>query len=358
MKAVAVLPGKPHSLHVRDDVADPRGGDGQAVVRMLEAGVCGTDVEIDDGLYGEAPPGTPYLVLGHENLGVVEHVPEGSGLTKGDLVVGTVRRPCPERCRACASEQQDMCLTGHYVERGIKGLHGFMSERYAESPHYLVRLPPNLRSVGVLLEPMTVVQKGIEQAFRIQQRLTWDARKAVVLGAGPVGILAALVLRLKGLEVHVASRDGAGTPRVRLMDEIGIRYISTTDTPIDQLPSKVGRIDVVFEATGAAAVIFPAMSILGPNGVCILSGIPGGVQKFEVDVATWTRAIVLGNRLTFGTVNAGRRHFESGVRDLAAAEERFGGWLGRLVTRRLPFTDAARARERGADDIKTVLAFD
>jgi threonine dehydrogenase-like Zn-dependent dehydrogenase len=358
MKAVAVLPGKSHSLHVRDDVADPRGGDGQAIVRMLEAGVCGTDVEIDDGLYGEAPPGVPYLILGHENLGVVEHVPDGSGLTKGDLVVGTVRRPCPERCRACASEQQDMCLTGHYVERGIKALHGFMSERYAESPHNLIRLPAALRSVGVLLEPMTIVQKGIEQAFRIQQRLTWDARKAVVLGAGPVGILAALVLRLRGLEVHVASRDGADSPRARLLDEIGIRYVNTVETPIDQIPTKVGRIDVVFEATGAAAVVFPSMNILGPNGVCILSSIPGGEQKFELDVAGWTRAMVLGNRLAFGTVNAGRRHFESGVRDLTAAEERFAGWLGRLVTRRIPFTDAAKARERAPADIKTVLTFD
>lgn len=358
MKAVAVLPGKPHSLHVRDDVADPRPDGAAAVVRMLEAGVCGTDMEIDDGLYGEAPPGSPYLILGHENLGVLEYVPEGSGLARGELVVSTVRRPCPERCRACASEQQDMCLTGHYVERGIKGLHGFMSERYAESPQFLVRVPAALRPVGVLVEPMTVVQKGIEQAFRIQQRLTWDARKAVVLGAGPVGMLAALVLRLRGLEVHIAAREPADSAKARLVDEIGIRYVPTTETPIDQLASKVGRIDVVFDATGAASVVFPAMSILGPNGVCILSGIPGGEQKFEVDVATWTRAMVLGNRLAFGTVNAARRHFEAGVRDLAAAEERFGGWLPRLVTRRLPFTDAPRARERTAGDIKTVLAFD
>jgi threonine dehydrogenase-like Zn-dependent dehydrogenase len=205
---------------------------------------------------------------------------------------------------------------------------------------------------------MTIVQKGIEQAFRIQQRLTWDARKAVVLGAGPVGILAALVLRLRGLEVHIAARETADSPKAHLVDEIGIRYLSTVQTPIEQIPSKVGRIDVVFEATGAAAVVFPSMSILGPNGVCILSSIPGGQQKFDVDVATWTREMVLGNRLAFGTVNAGRRHFESGVRDLAAAEERFGGWLKRLLTRRLPFTDAAHARERAPGDIKTVLAFD
>jgi threonine dehydrogenase-like Zn-dependent dehydrogenase len=250
-----------------------------------------------------------------------------------------------------------MCLTGNYTERGIKGRHGFMSERYADSPQFLVRVPAGLRRSAVLLEPMSIVQKGIEQAFRIQQRLTWVARKAVVLGAGPVGMLAALVLRLKGLDVHIAARETADSPKAHLVAEIGIHYVSTHETPLDQFASRIGRIDLVFEATGAASVVFPAMDMLGPNGVCILTGIPPGEQKSDVDVARWTREIVLGNRLVFGTVNAGRRHFEKGVRDLVAAEERYAGWLPRLVTRRLPFTDAASVRERAHGDIKTVLAF-
>ncbi len=273
-------------------------------------------------------------------------------------MVSTVRRPCPERCRACLHEQQDMCLSGHFLERGIRGLHGFMSERYAELPQYLVRLPAELRPVAVLLEPMSIVQKGIDQAFRIQQRLTWDPRKAVVLGAGPVGLLAALVLRLKGLEVTVAALEPEDSPKARLAADAGIRYVSTAKTPLGQLPSVVGRIDIVFEATGATSVVFPAMSILGPNGVCILSSVTGGQKTIEVDLATWNREMVLGNRLVFGTVNASRRHFEAGVRDLANAEGRFKGWLERLITRRVPAVEAPRALEREPTDIKTVLQFD
>lgn len=357
MKAVAVVPGNRESLHVRDDAPDPQPKEGEALVRVVAAGVCATDVEIHEGLYGQAPPGSPFLILGHENLGVVESSPAASGLSSGDLVVSTVRRPCPEACRACVSDQNDMCLTGNFRERGIKGIHGFMSERYAESPHYLVRLPASLRAVAVLMEPTSVVEKGIEQAFRIQQRLTWEPRKAVVLGAGPVGLLAALVLRLRGLEVHVAALEPEGSPKARLVEQIGMRYVSTASTPIDALPSRIGRIDLVFEATGATPVVFPAMRILGPNGVCILSSVTGGERKMEVDVATWNREVVLGNRLAFGTVNAARRHFEEGVRDLEHAEARFPGWLGNLITRRIPFTEAPKALTRTPSDIKIVLEF-
>jgi threonine dehydrogenase-like Zn-dependent dehydrogenase len=358
MRAIAVHPGQPGSLHLRDDAPDPSPAEGEAVIRVLEAGVCGTDAEINQGLYGSAPAGSPFLILGHENLGVVERSPAGSGLAEGDLVVSTVRRPCPERCRACLHEQQDMCLTGHFLERGISGLHGFMSERYVESPNYIVRMPSEMRRFAVLLEPMSVAQKGIDQAFRIQQRLTWDPRKSVVLGAGPVGLLAALVLKLRGLEVWVASRDAEGSTKAKLIEEAGMRYVSTANTPIEQLPAVVGRIDVVFEATGATAVVFPSMSILGPNGVCILSSVTGGQTKVEVDIATFNRDVVLGNRLVFGTVNASRRHFEAGVRDLQGADARFGGWLDRLITRRVPLAEAAGAFARGPGDIKTVIQFD
>ena len=358
MRAVTVVPGTPHSLTVRDDVPEPARDDRRALVRILETGVCGTDVEIDAAQYGEAPPGSPYLILGHENLGRVERSPAGSGLESGDLVVATVRRPCPELCRSCIEGQQDMCLTGHYQERGIKGLHGFMCDRYVEAPRYLIRVPPELAAVAVLVEPLSFIEKGIEQALRIQQRLEWDPRTAVVLGAGPVGLLASLVLRLRGLEVTLASRGAPDSAAARLATDAGIRYESTRTTPVEQLATTTGEIDILFESTGAASVILPAIKALGLDGVCILASVTGGESKTEIDVAAWNRDIVLGNRVVLGTVNAGRRHFEAGVRDLATAEERLPGWLERMITRRLPAAQARTAFEKGPADIKSVLRFD
>ena len=343
---------------MRNDVPEPPRADGDVLVRVLEAGVCGTDVEIHEGLYGSAPAGSDFLVLGHENLGVVESSPADAHVQPGDLVVATVRRPCPDRCQPCARGQNDMCMTGNFQERGISGLHGFMSERYAESPAYLVKLAPALRDFAVLMEPMSVVQKGIAHAYRIQERLSWQPRTAVVVGAGPVGILAAASLRLRGLDVTVAAREGEGHFKDHLLREAGIRYVSTETVPLADFPRAVGPIDLVFEATGAVAVVFPAMRMLAPDGVCILSSVTGGSEPLLVDVAGWNREMVLGNRVAFGTVNAGRAHFESGARDLEIAESRIPGWLSRIVTRRLPFTDIATALVRRPEDIKTVLVFE
>lgn len=358
MNAVAVQPGKHASLHVRDDVPAPQPGPGDVLVRVLEAGVCGTDAEIEEGLFGEAPPGSPFLILGHENLGRVEHAPPGSGLAPGDLVVSTVRRPCPEACPPCAADQSDACLTGNYTERGITRLNGFMAERYVEAPRHLVRLPSHLRPFAVLLEPLSVVEKGLEQAERIQERLAWEPRTAVVLGAGPVGVLAAAALRLRGFTTWVSSLEPEGSFKDALLREAGIRYVCAGTTAIEALPAKTGRIDLVFEATGATSAVFPALRILGPNGVALLSSVTGGAKAVPVDLATWNREMVLGNRLVFGTVSAARRHFEAGVRDMEAAEARLPGWMARLVTRRLPFTEARRALSRERDDVKVVLEFD
>jgi len=342
MRAVTVTPGQRDSLRVLD-IPDVQSEGVQVVVRVLQAGLCGTDAEITGGLYGQAPAGSPYLVLGHENLGLVESAPAASPLSAGDLVVSTVRRPCPERCWPCRAGENDMCLTGHYLERGIQGLHGFMSERYVEDPRYVVPVPSSLRPLAVLAEPMTVAQKALEQTFRIQGRMSWAPRQAVVLGAGPVGILAAAAMRLRGLEVTVASRETEGSARDALLREAGIAYVSTTRTPIEDLPRRLGGIDLVFEATGAAAVVAPAMSILGRDGVCVLASVTEVGRKWEIDLGTWNREMVLGNRLVFGTVNAARRHFEAAVRDLATAEERLPGW--------------SRALARSPQDIKTVLDF-
>jgi glucose 1-dehydrogenase len=358
MRAVAVFPGTRDSLHVVNDASEPQGAPDLAVVRVLEAGWCGTDVEIHQGHYGTAPPGSPFLILGHENLGVVSSSPAGSALTAGDLVVATVRRPCPQMCAPCAAGENDMCLTGNFLERGISGLHGFMSEVYSESPQYLVKVPHSLRNIAVLMEPMSVVEKGIEHAFKMQERFDWKPRQAVVLGAGPVGILAPAALRLRGLEVTVGSRDVDTCPRAAYLAEAGIRYRSTTTSPLSEWPRAMGPIDLVFEATGAAGIVFPSMRLLGPDGVCILSSVTGVDKPVECDISGWNRDMVLGNQVVFGTVNAGRRHFEMGARDLQEADERVPGWLGRMITRRIPFTDVHQALKRSQGDIKTVLRFD
>lgn len=352
MKAVAVVPGVRDSLHVRD-VPEPRAADGEALVQVLETGVCGTDVDINQGLFGDAPPGSDFLILGHENLGVVESA--AGPLRAGDLVVSTVRRPCPDACPACRVDQSDMCLTGNYSERGIKGLHGFMAERYVETPRYLVRVDEALRKLAVLFEPMSVVQKGIEQAWRIQQRLPWEPRRAIVLGAGSIGMLAAAVLRLRGLEVTACAREPSGLSRHKHLAAAGINYVSTSETPLSELGERVGLADVVFEATGAPEAVFPATLLLQRNGVCVLASVTLGDKPVAVDAADWNQHMVIGNRLVFGTVNAGRGHFEAAGRDLQAAEQRWPGWASRLVTRRLPFNEAKAAVAHTPGNIKTVM---
>jgi threonine dehydrogenase-like Zn-dependent dehydrogenase len=360
MRAVAVSPRQRGSLHVRDNVPEPEPGPGDARVRVLEAGVCGTDAEIAEGHFGDAPEGRDYLVLGHESLGVVESAPPGARVQPGELVVPTVRRPCPEPCLPCSTGRSDFCLTGRYRERGITGLHGFMSERYVESPDFLVAVPAALRAVAVLVEPWSVVEKGLDQALLAQERLPWAPHRAVVTGAGTVGISAAAALRLRGLEVTVASREPEGSFKPRLLADAGIAFASTAGTSLEDpaIQARLAGADLVFEATGAAEVVPPAVQLLGPNGVAVLSSVTSGEHRQPCDVAAWNRRMVMGNRLVLGTVNAGRRHFEAAVRDLALADVRLPGWLARLLTRRLPFPDAARALERSPDGIKTVLEFD
>jgi threonine dehydrogenase-like Zn-dependent dehydrogenase len=355
MKAVAVLPGVRDSLHVRD-VPEPEPSDSEALVRVLETGVCGTDVDINHGLFGDAPPGSDFLILGHENVGVVESA--AGPLRAGDLVVGTVRRPCPDAvCAPCRADQSDMCLTGNYTERGIKSRHGFMAEWYAESPAYLVRVEPSLRPLAVLFEPLSVVEKGIDHAWRMQQRLSWQPRRAIVLGAGPIGMLAAAVLRLRGLEVVACAREPSGLFKDRHLAAAGIRYVSTSETPLHELGRLVGPADVVVEATGAPEVVLPSTLLLERNGVCILASVTLGDKPVEVDAADWNQHMVIGNRLVVGTVNAGREHFEAAGRDLQAGDVRWPGWAARLITRRLPFSEAPKALKPMPGNIKTVVEF-
>jgi threonine dehydrogenase-like Zn-dependent dehydrogenase len=335
MKAIAVIPGKPDSVHLvempkpsLDEVPAGRG----VLVRVLRVGVDGTDKEINAAEYGAAPEGYNFLVIGHESFGRVEAV--GSNVTElrpGDYVVAMVRRPGSSLYDLIGS--QDMTTDNTYLERGINLRHGFLAEYYVDDADFIIKIPQGLKKVGVLLEPMTVVEKGIAQAYEIQRRLkVWRPRRAAVMGAGTIGLLATLVLRLRGLEVVTLARNPRPTLNSDLIEAVGARYVSTAETPLLGCARHFGPFDIIFEATGFSPIVFDAMQALGKNGVLILSSVTGGDRKVEVPADKINLDFVLGNKVMFGTVNAGREHFESGVRDLAQAEAEYPGWLERLLT--------------------------
>ncbi|TMB67336.1 MAG: hypothetical protein E6J43_08745 [Chloroflexi bacterium] len=355
MKAVIVTPGRPRSGRLAE-VPQPVPKPGEVLVRMREVGIDGTDAEILDGQYGEAPPGDGYLIIGHESLGRVETVTGGvEDLVPGDWVVAIVRRPDPVPCPNCAVGEWDMCLNGLYSERGIKGLHGFLAEYYVEQPRYLVKLPDELTSVGVLLEPLTIAEKALDQIERIQSRLVWQPDRAVVLGAGPVGLLAALALRLRELEVYVYDRAEPGL-KSELVEAMGAHYIWAEKRRLDhKLADEIGPIDVIFEATGYSPLAFDAMDTVAPNGIVCLSGVSGGGRTVQVSADHLNLELVLGNRVVFGTVNANRRHFEAGVQHLSEIEARWPGLLSRIITTRLPMNRFAEALQRQPGNVKAVV---
>lgn len=335
MKAIAVRPGKPDSVHLAElpepSVSEIPNGRG-VVVRVLRVGVDGTDKEINAAEYGAAPEGYDFLVLGHEGFGRVEKVgPNVTELAPGDYVVATVRRPGKSLYDLLGTS--DMTTDDVYYERGINLRHGFLTEKYVEDAQYLVKLPSALREVGVLLEPFTIVQKGLTQAHEVQRRLkVWRPQRAAVMGAGTVGLLATLALRLRGLEVTTFARQRGPTKNSALIERLGARYVSSQDEPIVEAATKYGPFDVVFEATGSSQVVFDAMQTLAKNGVLVLSSVTGGDRKLEIPADRINLDFVLGNKVMVGTVNANREHFETGVRDLVLAETAYPGFLSSLLT--------------------------
>jgi threonine dehydrogenase-like Zn-dependent dehydrogenase len=336
MKAVAVYPGKPGSAHLAD-VPEPsldQIPDGLGVqVRILRVGLDGTDHEINEGQYGTVPEGDDFLVLGHEGFGVVEEVgPAVSDLSPGDYVVARVRRAGSSVYDRI--DMPDMTTDDDYFEHGISRVHGFLTERYVEEPRYLIRIPPALREVGVLLEPTSVVEKGIHQAYEIQRRLrVWEPRRAAVLGAGTIGLLATMALRNRGLEVVTFGLEEPPYLNSELVEALGAGYVSTRARTIPDIGEEHGQFDLIFEATGFSPLVFEAMCLLlGKNGVIVLSSVTGGMRTVEVPSDAINLDFVLGNKVMVGTVNANRLHFEEGVRDLAIAEAQYPGWLGRLLT--------------------------
>ena len=354
MKAIVVRPGEKDSIHMRD-MPDPQMLEDQVAVRMLRVGLCGTDAEINHGLYGKPPDGEEFLILGHENLGVVADV--GSrvkGLTPGDIVVATVRRPCSV-CPNCAAGENDCCSSGRYEERGIMRRHGFMAEYYVEHPQFLHRIPPAVEPIAVLLEPMSVVQKGIDHAFLLQRRLVWKPALAVVLGAGPVGLLGAAALRARGLRTVVVGREPATDLRAQIATQMGAEYVSVEGSSVLELPGRIGAPDLVLEATGSARVVFDAMEILGPNGVLCLLSVTGGSGTNEEPIERINQLLVLGNQVVFGSVNANPRHFARGVEDFVTIEEHWPGVLGRILTDRIPWTEFKSWFTRRGTGIKATL---
>lgn len=354
MKAITVKPGQKNSIEMRDAPA-PQPTQDEIKVRVIRVGLCGTDAEINEGLYGAAPPGDDYLILGHENLGVVEEVQaNASGLSKGDYVVSTVRRPCG-KCAYCNQGEMDLCSSGEYTERGIKGRHGFMAEYYTESPRYLVKIPEAIRDIGVLLEPTSIVEKGIDHAYLIQRRMSWQPKQALVLGAGPVGLLAAAVLRVRGLRAFVAGRETASDPRAQIAKDLGAEYVCVDGVELADAAKKLGALDLVIEATGVSAVAFAAMQILAPDGILCLLSVTGGQGMRTVPANVINQDLVLRNNVVFGSVNANPRHFHKGVEDFLAAEKQWPGVLQRLITDKLPWQDYSEWFSQQHGGIKTTL---
>lgn len=351
MKAIAITPRVVRSGRVVD-VPEPEVGPGLVRVRAICAGICGTDAELYRGEIGSAPVGADYLVIGHENFGVVEVLGDGvEGFAVGDHVVATVRRP--GGCANCLASESDMCADGVFTERGINGAHGYLCERYVERPEFLTKVPEELEEVGVLLEPLTVVEKATRQAHAAQKRLLWRPRRAVVAGAGPIGLLAAALLRLRGLETTVAARSPAGSLGAMAARAIGAAYHCVTDAPVSVLHTGA-NIDLIVEATGAASIVPELWSILGRNGVLVLTGVFPPGEAVPVEMGRLALETVLEGKLLLGSVNANASYFRQGVEDMAVIEARWPGWLGSLITQRLPMERFAEAFDR-RDRIKSVV---
>jgi threonine dehydrogenase-like Zn-dependent dehydrogenase len=366
MKAIAVTP-RIKELAIINQAEPKISSSTDVKLRMVEAGVCGTDREICTFDYGTPPSGSEHLVIGHESLGEVVEI--GSQVTRvkvGDLVVPMVRRPCPhDTCVACRADHQDFCFTGDFQERGIKERHGFMAQFVVDDEKYMNPVPKEMRHVAVLVEPLTIAEKGLTQVWQVQQRLPWSCpvtqgkaaahcHRALVLGAGPVGLLGAMALVNYDFDTYVYSRESAPNPKSQLVESIGAHYISSEATAPEMLPQHVGNIDLVYEATGASSLSFEMMKYLGTNGIFVFTGVPGRKGPIEVDTDLMMRNLVLKNQVIFGTVNAGRDSFEHAIRDLETFNNRWPDAVKSLITGRFPmdaYGDLLVGRSKGIKNV-------
>lgn len=370
MRAVGVVPGK-REVQLIEHPVPQMSGAYDVKIRALDVGICGTDKEICTFVYGSPPDGSNYLVLGHESLGQVMEVGAGVSILKpGDLVVPSVRRPCVHtHCKPCQADRQDFCSTGDFSERGIKMNHGYMTEFYVEQEKYLNLVPTELRDVAVLVEPLTVAEKAFAQVWKIQERLPWIVStdpvkspgaglRAVVLGAGPVGILGAMALLSNGFEVFVYSRSEAPNPKSELLESIGATYISSKTTSVTELAEKVGNIDLVYEALGVSSVAFEVLEVLGTNGIFVFTGIPAPRPAIGVNADSIMRNVVLKNQVVVGTVNADRAAFQGAIRDLGTFLFRWPDQLKAMITGRFKIESYRDLLLGERSGIKTVISLD
>jgi threonine dehydrogenase-like Zn-dependent dehydrogenase len=348
MRAITVSPGVPDSVRL-DDVADPPQADGPILVRTLALGVCGTDREIVSGEYGSAPQGEQRLILGHESLGQVEAAPAGGEIAVGDLVVGIVRRPDPVPCPACACGEWDMCRNGLYTERGIKDRNGYGAERFRIEPDFAVKIDPQLGLLGVLMEPASIVAKAWDHIEGIGRRSRcWEPEQLLVTGAGPIGLLAGLMGKQRGLEVHVLDHNERG-PKRALVEELGGTFHLGDMQSVAHL-----KPDVLIECTGAPAVIRDVLAATAPAGIVCLAGVTTPGHSFDLDIGRINRSMVLDNDCTFGSVNANRKHYQLAADALARASKT---WLEHVITRRVPLERFKEALEHRPTDIKVIITF-
>jgi glucose 1-dehydrogenase len=346
MRALTVQPGVADSLQL-DEFWVPGPERGSVLVRAIALGICGTDREIVAAKYGAPPPGHKRLIIGHESLGRVIEAPAGAPIAAGDLVVSIVRRPDAVPCANCAAGEWDMCQNGQYTEHGIRSLDGFGSEFYRMAPDFVVKVDAGLGDLAILAEPTSIVAKAWEHVERIGRRATWTPRTVLITGAGPVGLLAALLGVQRELDVHVLDRVTDG-PKPALVSDLGATYHS------DGLRELQTDFDVVIECTGSPSLSLAVASNTRPDGIVCLAGVSDPGSSEPIDVGALNRSLVLGNRVVFGSVNANRRHYEAALRALESAPR---DWLRRLITRQVPLSDWHRAFERREHDIKNVVDF-
>jgi threonine dehydrogenase-like Zn-dependent dehydrogenase len=371
MKAVAVLPAS-HEVKVIEQEVPRLSEPDQVTMRMLDIGICGTDKEICSFEYGTPPPGDDHLVIGHESLAEIVQVgPAVEHFQPGDLVVPSVRRPCPHPgCLSCRSEHQDYCYTGDFSERGIKEAHGYMTEYVVERERYLNVVPPGLREIAVLAEPLTIAEKAIAQIFwMMQHRPPWldphipgeergRGLSALVLGVGPVGLLGAMTLATAGFTTYVYSREVPPSPRIDLVSAIGATYVSSQTTTFAELAAQIGNIDLIYEAVGHSHFALQALQVLGTNGIFVLTGVPGLQAFIEADPAHTMRNMVLKNQILLGTVNAGLEAFAAALRDLEAFRRHWPAVVRTLIAGRYPPEQAPDLILGRPTGIKSVIAFD